>query len=231
MKPPTTPPTPKRTFPPHTHTRPQQTRQAAPASNAQATALAAGLDALLALKQRDAPQPEIDAQVEAVRALSAAAGADRVIPELNDGAFDGFTLSGRMAKVLSGDAPVPFQMLSFGLYQPADLQVRPTGGAAARVFKGRRFDRSNAYVISTPLRLEDAGVSGVSHAIAAFHPVADKPQRLEIRFEALRLEPACSGGEELGAWLGALADANPAMDRATGVLEVAMPPGALPVGW
>jgi hypothetical protein len=281
----------------------QQAAAAAPPAHPQ---LVAALDHLLALKRAAAPQPDLDAQIEAVRALSRQSGADRVIPALNLGLFEGFTLAGRMTKMLGGDATIPLQALSFGLYQPGDLQVRPAGGDRARVFKGPRFGRENTYVISTPLTLEEAGVGGVSHAIATFHPgaarlvlgvaclccdgsmrraalsprtiswtaagacvivkltprlltapapaaenknknlsppaVEGKPDRLEIRFEALRLEPAAagssgssggssSGGDELAKWLGALADANPKMDRATGVLEVAMPEGALPHGW
>lgn len=50
--------------------------------------------------------------------------------------------------------------------------MRPTGGDGAAVFKGARFGRSNSYVISTPFRLEEAGVDGVSHAIATYHPGA-----------------------------------------------------------
>lgn len=34
--------------------------------------------------------------------------------ELNDGTFEGTTLAGRMTKMLSGEAPITFQMLSFG---------------------------------------------------------------------------------------------------------------------
>ncbi|GBF95790.1 hypothetical protein Rsub_08226 [Raphidocelis subcapitata] len=197
---------------------------------AAAAALAAGLEALVALKTGGAPQSEIDAEIEAVRALSAAAGADRVDPALNDGTFEGFTLAGRMTKMLSGDAPIPLSALSFGLYQPASLPVRPTGGDAARVFKGPRFGRDNTYVISTPLRLEEAGVEGVSHAIATYTPVSER--RLEIRFQALRLEPGGGlGPDGPRRWLASLAGANPGMDRESGALEVAMPEGALPVGW
>jgi hypothetical protein len=162
--------------------------------------------------------------------------------------------SGRMTRMLSGDATIPLSALSFGLYQPGELQARPTGGDAAQVFKvrglgrgavgeaggrappaatrrgcsscaaapepsprvwapgrrgqaggrangaaagarlaaatgslascrasshaphlhraaqGERFGRSNTYIISTPFRLEEAGVEGVSHAIATYHP-------------------------------------------------------------
>jgi hypothetical protein len=54
---------------------------------------------------------------------------------------------------------------------------------------------------------------------------------LEVRFAALRLEPLGRSSEDLDKWLGALGGANPTMDRATGVLEVATPEGALPHGW
>jgi hypothetical protein len=65
------------------------------------------------------------------------------------------------------------------------------------------------------------------------HPAVEgKPDRLEVRFAALRLEPAAGASEaDLRKWLGALAEANPGMDRASGVLEVATPEGALPAGW
>lgn len=201
------------------------------AATTEAGQLSAALDALADLKRRAAPQPEVDAQIESAKDLGRRAGADRIFPDLNDGTFEGLTLSGRMTKMLSGDTPITFQMLSFGLYQPPDLKVRPTGGDAAAVFKGRRFGRENTYVISTPVWLEDAGVEGVSHAVATYHTVAENPQRLEVRFAALRLEPLAGSPEDLQKWLGALAGANPGMDRETGVLEVAIPQGAMPHGW
>lgn len=49
----------------------------------------------------------------------------------------------------------------------------------------------------------------------------------------MRLEPSAATAADpaaLAKWLGALSGANPGMD-AGGVLEVAMPEGALPAGW
>jgi hypothetical protein len=212
--------------------------RATPSSTATSTAaLDAALAALPGLKAKGAPQEEIDAAIEHVSQLAKDAGANRVDFAINDGEFSGVTLSGRMVRMLGGDAPIPLGALSFNLYAPADLLVRPTGGGsdAAAVFKGPKFGRENTYVISTPLRLEEAGAAGVSHAIATYHPVADRPERLEVRFAALRLEPAAGGSDgddaSLAAWLGALRAANPGMDPATGVLEVAMPAGVAPPGW
>lgn len=62
-------------------------------------------------------------------------------------------------------------------------------------------------------------------------PVADNPQRLDVQFAALRLEPSSTNCEDLAKWISALAEANPGMDAATGVLEVAIPEGAMPKGW
>lgn len=211
--------------------RPQPAAAAKAAAAAASERLSAALDALLDARHRSAPQPDVDALIADVQSAAADAGANRVIPELNDGEFEGFTLTGRMAKMFSGNAPMTLSMLSFGLYQPGDLKVRPTGGDAARVFKGERFGRPNAYVISTPVVLEEAGVAGVSHAVATYHPVEGNPRRLEVRFSALRLEPNPARPDDLGKWLAALADANPGMDRATGALEVATPDGAMPHGW
>ncbi|KAI8466596.1 MAG: hypothetical protein J3K34DRAFT_56490 [Monoraphidium minutum] len=205
---------------------------AAPASQQQQQQLDGALAALAAARRAAAPDDEIAAGIAAAQALAAAAGADAVFPDLNDGSFEGLTLSGRMVKMLSGDAPITLQALSFGLYQPGDLKVRTIGGDAARVFKGRRFGRENTYVISTPIRLEEAGVEGVSHAIATYHPVEGNPRRLEVRFAALRLEPSAGAAPgDLQKWLAALAGSNPGMDPGSGALEVEIPQGAMPVGW
>jgi hypothetical protein len=64
---------------------------AAPTSSSNSTAAAqldASLERLLSLKAAAAPQEEIDAAIEAARGAAAAAGANRVIPELNDGTFE-----------------------------------------------------------------------------------------------------------------------------------------------
>lgn len=68
------------------------------------------LDALLAAKQSGAPQEEIESLISTVKQLSSQAGADRVIPELNDGVFKGFTLTGRMTKLLGGDSTITMQV-------------------------------------------------------------------------------------------------------------------------
>lgn len=124
------------------------------------------------------------------------------------------------------------------LYQPGDLLVRPTGGAGAAVFKGERFGRANTYVISTPFRLEAApSVHGVSHAVATYAPAPSDHgdgRRLAVTFAAMRLEPAPATAADaalMAEWRAALAEANPAMDAETGVLEVEIPAGAMPAGW
>lgn len=91
---------------------------AAPAAASSSTANTAEVDAALAalleLKRAGAPQGEIDAALEAAKALSAGAGLARVEAAWNDGTFEGTTLAGRMVSLLGGEKPIPFQMLSFG---------------------------------------------------------------------------------------------------------------------
>ena len=109
--------------------RAQPPRAAPAAGGAPAASLSAALSALLELRRSGGEPAAIEAQIEAVRGLSAAAGADRVAPELNDGNFEGTTLAGRMTKLLSGDAPIPLQALSFGCARRRARGGRRTAGA------------------------------------------------------------------------------------------------------
>lgn len=72
--------------------------------------------------EADAYEAALAAAVREVEQLAAAAGFDRVNPELNDGRFRGYTLSGKLRSDLSAGA-VTLGRLSFGMYQPQGLLV------------------------------------------------------------------------------------------------------------
>lgn len=85
----------------------------------------------------------------------------------------------------------------------------------------------------TPHPARPPRYQGVSHAIASFQPSPDNPQRLDIRFTALRMEPApAQRGREggLAQWLKLFQPSNPSMDS-EGNLEIPLPAEASPRGF
>ncbi|KAF8062802.1 hypothetical protein HT031_004132 [Scenedesmus sp. PABB004] len=213
--------------------------QAAAAAPPEAAELAAAAASLAALCTAKADAAAIEAAADALAAAAERAGANRVVPELNDGTFRGFTLSGQTAQRFS--TVITLGTLSFNLYAPKDLPVKTLGTDSGSVFKGPRDGAARAYVITTPFQVMSApaggpdggapaptGVAGRSLAVGEYEQDPDNPQRLGIRFKKMRLEPA--EGTDLARWLETFGAANPGMDPASGVLEVLLPEKS-PVGW
>lgn len=204
--------------------------------------LDAAVERLWAVRQVEVtPQEDLDAALAEVEALAAAAGVNRVLPELNDGVFRGYTLQGKLRGELAAGA-VTLGRLSFGLYRPGDLLVDLQGASdLATVTKGPwpgRPGGADSYVVSTPFEVASqpgqygqySGLRGISHAIARYERCASSPQRLDIRFNALRLAPAPGQTADLARWLDLFAPHNPLMIPG-GELEVELPEQASPKGW
>lgn len=191
-------------------------------------------------------EASLEDMLQEVQSMAASVGLNRIILADNDGEFQGTPLTGRTAARLS--APVPLGMLSFGAYGPADLAVEvldsgklaSSGHRVPGVFKGSGYGQERAYVLSTAFKIPGTEVMGVSRAIATYtigpEPKSpDTPQRMDITFHTMRLEPLLPAGsseaaaECLEAWKAALLSYNPAMDAETGVLEVKLQ--SAPPGW
>ena len=146
-----------------------------------------------------------------MEALSAAAGADRVQPALNEGRFRGYALQGKLRQDLAAGA-VTLGRLSFGLYQPKALRVELPGGDddLAVLTKGEWRGRRSAYAVATPFTVAAeqeeagwagwAGLRGLSTVWGEYAQSPDSPRRLDIRFRGLRLEPVPGTAADLGRW-------------------------------
>jgi hypothetical protein len=213
---------------------------------------------LLALRAQSRPDDPNDAAVAAAadKLERRAQELGRCLTPPRDhvqGVFQGHTLTGRNVKATSGD--LPLGALAFNAYQPAATIVRIVGGgdAPSRILRGgERFGVGpESYVLSTvfdvvsmpPSEASEGAAAGaasspqgpllrgVSHAVArgSWSGGDDHPNRMDLQFAAMVLEPA--PGTDLKRWLEAFAEANPGMDRGTGRLTVPLPEGKGPKGW
>lgn len=152
---------------------------------------------------------------------------NRIFLEDNDGAFDAFPLTGRIATRTS--IPLPLGVLSFGVYGPQELVVHVIGADeltttdynVTGVYKGAYGDLDTAYIVSTAFRIPNSSAVGVSRTIGTYSYASDC--RLDIKFTTMRLEPLAVDGDAMHSWKELLLPHNPGMDPETGVLEVELP--------
>jgi hypothetical protein len=165
-----------------------------------------------------------------------------------DGVFQGHTLTGRNVKATSGE--MPLGALAFNAYasRPGTL-VRIVGGgdSPSRILRGgERFGVGpEAYVLSTafdvvalpsgdsqssPAPPPPRPIRGISNAVARGSWSEDTPERMDLQFAAMVLEPA--EGTDLGDWLAAFGPPlNASMDPATGRVVAPLDASKGPKGW
>jgi len=196
---------------------------------------------LVELARSNATQEQLDEQASVVAKLSEAAGTNKVVQELNDGSFRGYTLTGRTAQRFR--TVITLGVLSFNKYQPTDQKIRMMDDEShpGGVYKGPEGNVQQAYVVSAPFELVEAdkvgegsteatplGIQGMHVIMGEYQQAPDNPQRLTVVFKKMQMKPAPDA--DLQPWLERLLPHNPTMDPKTGVLEVELPSNN-PEGW
>ncbi|KAG2430078.1 hypothetical protein HXX76_010177 [Chlamydomonas incerta] len=198
--------------------------------------LQAALDALFADTTdkgiRRVPHADVQHHVDRIIDLGRRLGLNRVHPQWNDGAF-----WGRMTTLLVGittDNVATLGRLTFNRIQPAGIMVQTDQAEAAGVpegpdqWKGPEAgvseDPARGYSVATHFKLLDADVLGVMHVQALYDTDPEDPEKLWVTFTGFSIEPVHKDADSMARWRGALAEANPDMDAASGRISVAFEP-------